>query len=161
MSFPVPRMDDRESAAWRGLIAVMQLLPNALDAQLQRGASLTHFEFAVLTTLRFSDDATLAMSSLAAQTQATLPRLSHVCSRLEKRGLVARAPSSADRRVTEVSLTSDGRRALVRAIPDHIATVRSLVIDALTPAQLDALAEITDVILGRLRDTGSDCEPPT
>ncbi|NKF33423.1 MarR family transcriptional regulator, partial [Pseudomonas sp. BGM005] len=36
MAFQVPRMDERESRAWLGLITVAQLLPAALDSQLQR-----------------------------------------------------------------------------------------------------------------------------
>lgn len=143
-------MDERESRAWLGLVAVSQLLPNALDSQLQRDADLTHFEFMVLTALRFAPDSTLRMSDLAAATDATLARLSHVCSRLEKRGMVARSPSAEDRRATDVRLTPEGRRRLVHAVPGHIENARRLVIDALSPEQLDALAEITSVIRSRL-----------
>ncbi|MEV7692455.1 MarR family transcriptional regulator [Microbacterium sp. NPDC089189] len=151
MEFPVPRMDERESRAWRGLVGVLQLLPAALDTELQRDAGITHFEFSVLTALRFSPDATLPMTELATTTVATLPRLSHVCARLEKRGLIARVRSDVDRRVTLVRLTGEGRRTLIHAIPEHIATVRALVVDALSPAQLDALAEISATITARIR----------
>lgn len=150
MVFQAPRMTPEESAAWVGLVTVSQLLPAALDAQLQRDARLTHFEFTVLTVLRFAPEQTLRMSALAAETASTLPRLSHVCARLEKRGLVERFASVEDRRATVVRLTADGRRDLIRATPRHIETARRLVVDALTPAQLDALAEITAVIRGRL-----------
>lgn len=143
-------MNAQESAAWVGLVTVSQLLPSALDAQLQRDARMTHFEFSVLTTLRFAPEQTLRMSALAGKTASTLPRLSHVCARLEKRGLVERSPAANDRRATDVRLTADGRRDLIRATPLHIETARQLVVDALTPAQLDALAEITAVIRGRL-----------
>lgn len=143
-------MSTEESAAWVGLIAVTQLLPTALDAQLRRDSRMTHFEFSVLTMLRFAPDQTLRMTALAEATASTLPRLSHVCSRLEKRGLVERFASAEDRRATDVRLTADGRRDLIRATPRHIETARQLVVDALTPAQLDALAEITKVIRGRL-----------
>lgn len=159
MAFRVPRMDDRESAAWLGLIAVAQLLPVALDAQLRRDADLTHFEFMVLTVLRFAPESTLPMTALADATNATLSRLSHVCSRLENRDIVARFQSAEDRRATNVRLTAIGRRRLIRAIPEHVATVRRLVIDVLTPAQLDALAEITGIIRAQL-DDGS-CAPST
>ncbi|MFK4762656.1 MarR family winged helix-turn-helix transcriptional regulator [Microbacterium sp. ZW T5_45] len=73
------------------------------------------------------------MTELARETVATLPRLSRVCSRLEKRGLVERVPCPKDRRATNVRLSADGRRQLVRAVPRHIATVRRAVIDALAP----------------------------
>jgi DNA-binding MarR family transcriptional regulator len=145
-------MDERESRAWLGLIAVAQLLPAALDSQLQRDAQLTHFEFLVLTSLRFAPESTMRMTELAASTNATLPRLSHVCARLEKRSIVDRFPCPEDRRATNVRLTAEGRRVLIHAMPGHIETARRLVIDALTPSQLDALAEITSAIADRLTD---------
>jgi DNA-binding MarR family transcriptional regulator len=150
MAFQVARMNAQESAAWLGLITVCQLLPTALDSQLQRDSGMTHFEFFVLSVLRFAPENTLRMTALAETTSATLPRLSHVCSRLEKRGLVDRFPDPEDGRATNVQLTQTGRAALVRALPGHLATARRLVIDALTPEQLDALAQVTSVIRSRL-----------
>lgn len=151
----VPRMNDQESAAWLGLTAVFQLLPAALDRQLQRDSGITHFEFVVLSTLQLSPEPTMRMTALAEATVATLPRLSHVCGRLEKRGLIERSPCPEDRRATNARLTADGRRELIRSVPGHIATARRLVIDALTPEQLDALAGITSTIQSRLAE-----EPP-
>jgi DNA-binding MarR family transcriptional regulator len=153
-------MDERESRAWLGLVAVTQLLPAALDSQLQREAHLTHFEFMVLTALRFAPQSTLRMTALADATNASLTRLSHVCTRLEKRGIVERAPSADDRRATDIRLTGEGRRALITAMPGHIATARRLVIDALTPAQLDALADIAETITGRLAGDESAAATP-
>jgi DNA-binding MarR family transcriptional regulator len=104
----------------------------------------------VLSVLRFAPENTLRMTALAETTSATLPRLSHVCSRLQKRGLVDRFPDPQDGRATNVQLTQAGRSALVRAMPGHLATARQLVIDALTPEQLDALAQVTSVIRSQL-----------
>ncbi|GAA4693735.1 DNA-binding transcriptional regulator, MarR family [Promicromonospora umidemergens] len=152
----VPRMNDQESAAWLGLTTVFQLLPAALDRQLQRDSGLTHFEFVVLSRLQLSEEPTMRMTALAEATVATLPRLSHVCGRLEKRGLIERSSCPEDRRATNVRLTGDGRRELIHSVPGHIATARRLVIDALTPEQLDVLADITATITARLTK-----EPPT
>ncbi|GMA92072.1 hypothetical protein GCM10025869_26010 [Homoserinibacter gongjuensis] len=69
----VPRLDAEESAAWLSLVTMLELLPRALDSQLQRDSGMTHFEFAVLSFLRFSPDQTLRMSQLATGTNATLP----------------------------------------------------------------------------------------
>lgn len=158
MAITVPRMTESESEAWLGLVGITQLLPAALDAQLQSESSLTHFEFMVLTMLRVAPDSTLRMTALAKATNATLPRLSHVCSRLERRGLVERRPCPGDRRATNVSLTGDGRRTLIHAIPGHIDTVRRLVIDALTSEQIASLAQIAAAIRTRLDP--SSCSGP-
>ncbi len=151
MTRQVPRLDAEESAAWLSLVALTELLPSALDSQLQRDSDMTHFEFAVLSFLRFSPDSTLRMSDLAAGTNATLPRLSHVVTRLEKRGLVERVPCPEDRRATNARLTDAGRRELIRATPGHIALVRRVVIDSLDRDQLAQLTEIATAI-GRALD---------
>jgi DNA-binding MarR family transcriptional regulator len=140
-------MNEQESAAWLSLISVLELLPATLDAQLQKDAALTHFEYVLLSMLQRAPEHVMRMKSLAAATNATLPRLSHVVSRLESRGLVERVPCEEDRRATNARLTAEGRRAVIRATPEHIATVRRLVIDALSSEQLDQLAGIGDAIL--------------
>ncbi len=142
MARAVPRMDELESAAWLRLVTVLELLPPSLDAQLQRDAGLTHFEFEVLSLLRWADESTMQAKDIATRTNATLPRLSHVLSRLEQRDLVERLPCPTDKRATNVRLTSEGRRAVVRATGAHIEHVRHLVIDRLDREELAALAAV-------------------
>ena len=76
-------LDADERAAWLRLVAVVELLPGVLDAQLRRDAGLTHFEYFVLAMLSEAPERTLRMTALAHRTNATLPRLSHVVQRLE------------------------------------------------------------------------------
>jgi DNA-binding MarR family transcriptional regulator len=135
-------MDDLESDAWRRLVAMLELLPTSLDAQLQQDAGMTHYEFAVLSLLRFSPGATLQSKEIAVRTNATLPRLSHVVSRMVDRDWLERLPSPDDRRATNVHLTDHGRRAVIRATSGHIAHARHLVLDRLDRAELAALASI-------------------
>src|SRR3954468_23988528 len=135
-------MDELESEAWLALISLVELLPASLDAQLQRDAQLTHFEFMVLSQLRFAPEQTLQLKDLAAGTNATLARLSHVISRLVERGLVERVPCPGDKRATNARLTTEGRRRIVLATGGHIAHVRRLVIDSLDRDELAALATI-------------------
>ena len=106
-------LDEDEQRAWLRLAGVMLKLSPALDSQLQRDSDLTHFDYLCLAMLSETEDRTLRMSELAARTNASLSRLSHVVSKLEKRGWVSRAPSPDSRRVTLVSLTADGWQHLV------------------------------------------------
>lgn len=157
---PAPRwLSDRELGAWIRFIAVVELLPGALDSQLRRDSDLTHFEYLVLAMLSEAPDRTLRMTALAARTNATLARLSHVVSRLEGRGLVERRPCPGDRRATNARLTPAGWDVVVAAAPGHVATVRDAVIDVLTPEQVDQLGEIAAAILTRLDPTGAMTEP--
>ena len=98
-------LTDEERGAWTRLVAVLELLPAALDTQLRKDAGLTHFEYFVLAMLSEAADRTLRMTALAQQTNATLPRLSHVVRRLEERELVERLPCPEDRRATNAQLT--------------------------------------------------------
>src|SRR3954464_15974492 len=103
-----PWLDRRELRAWIRLRGVLDLLPGVLDAQLRRDADVTEFEYYVLAMLSEAPDRTLRLTELARQTNATLPRLSHVVSRLEARGLVERFPCPAARRATNARLTEAG-----------------------------------------------------
>lgn len=148
MSRTVASMDPRESRAWLARISTAELLPAALDAQLQRDAQLTHYEFMVLGTLQ--QNGSLRLGDLAAATNATLPRASKVISRMRQRGLVERLTASDDRRAVDVTITTAGRRALVLATPGHLDTVRELVLDHLDATQLDALANALEPVVAAL-----------
>lgn len=143
-------LNQRELTAWVRLASVLELLPGVLDTQLRRDADLLHFEYFVLATLSEAPQRTLRMSELAAQTNSTPPRLSHVVRRLEDRGFVARKPCPNDARATNARLTDAGWRKVREAAPGHSTNVREHVIDALTPDQVGQLAEIAEAILGRL-----------
>ena len=148
-------LTDEELAVWVRVAAVLELLPGVLDSQLRRDADLTHFEYWVLAMLSEAPERTLRMTSLARQTNATLPRLSHVVRRLEDRGLVERQPCPEDARATNARLTADGWRKVSETAPAHVANVRAHVIDALTPEQVGELGTITDAILRRLDPEGT------
>jgi DNA-binding MarR family transcriptional regulator len=150
-----PWLDRRQLRAWIRLVAVLELLPGVLDAQLRRDADVTHFEYYVLAMLSEAPGRTLRMTELGRLTNATLPRLSHVVSRLTARGLVERFPCPEDRRATNARLTEAGWATVRQAAPGHVATVRHHVVDALSAEQIDQLAEIGDAILARLDPTGS------
>jgi DNA-binding MarR family transcriptional regulator len=152
-------LDDDELDAWVRFIAVVERLPGVLDSQLRRDAGLTHYEYLVLAMLSQAPERTLRMTALAARTNATLPRLSHVVSRLEGRGLVGRRPCADDRRAFNVTLSESGWDTLVEAAPGHVANVREHVIDPLSPEQVRQLAAIADAMLSRLDPQGSATAP--
>ncbi|ANJ26000.1 MarR family winged helix-turn-helix transcriptional regulator [Agromyces aureus] len=143
-----------EATAWARLVAVSELLPTMLDAQLLRDVELTHFEYLVLSVLAASPEHTSRMTRLASQTNATLPRLSHVARRLEQKGLLERFPCPQDKRATNARVTAAGLSVLEQAAPGHVATVRSNVLDVLEPAELEQLAAISSRILARLDPEG-------
>lgn len=149
-------LDASEQQTWLALASMLMRLPAALDAQLQRDAGISHFEYQVLAGLSMSAERTLRMSTLAALAEGSLPRLSQVVGRLEKRGWVRRTPDPADGRYTLAILTDDGWDKVLQAAPGHVETVRRLVFDPLTKAQARQLREIGRRIMGAI-DPGDPC----
>jgi DNA-binding MarR family transcriptional regulator len=146
-------LEEDELRAWLRLAGVMLKLSPALDSQLQRDCDLTHFDYLCLAMLSETEDRTLAMSELAARTNASLSRLSHVVSKLERRGWVARTPSPHSRRVTLVRLLEEGWQVLVDAAPGHVETVRCLVFDGLSAEDVAALERIAGHIVDRIEES--------
>lgn len=143
-------LDDAQQSAWRKLIEVVELLPGTLDAQLRRDADLSHFEYLTLAMLSEAPERTLRMTALAELTHATLPRLSHVVSRLEQRGFVERSACPEDRRATNAALTRAGWEKVVGTAPGHVDTVRGTVFDPLDGEDVADLDRIMARILERL-----------
>ena len=143
-------LSGEEEAAWRAIAQVMVKLPWALECQLQQDAGLSFIEYHVLARLSEDPEHTLRMSELAMLTNASLSRLSHLVKRLELRGLVRRQVDPADGRFTNAIMTKAGYRLLVASAPGHVARVRSLVIDALSSAELRQLHDATERLLARV-----------
>jgi len=76
----------------------------------------------VLAGLSDQPDHTMRISELAGFTNAELSRLSHLITRLQKRGYVGREPDPNDGRYTNAVLTDAGYNHLAAA-PGHVATV--------------------------------------
>ncbi|MFK3670583.1 MarR family winged helix-turn-helix transcriptional regulator [Leifsonia aquatica] len=127
---------------WAALATMLERLPAALDAQLQRDSGLTHFEHGVLYALDTAPDRTLRMSTLAGYASSTLSRLSRAVTRLEKKGWVRRVVDPSDGRFTLAVLTDSGHEKVVDSSPAHEELVERLVFDALTPAQTRQLGVI-------------------
>jgi DNA-binding MarR family transcriptional regulator len=139
-----------EVGAWLSLVRLMTRLPWAIDQQLQRDSDLAMVEYQVLAMLSESGQWTLRMSSLAERTNTSLSHLSRVVKRLEDRGLVRRESDPTDGRFTHAILTEHGFRTLADAAPGHVAYVRSLVIDVLSPEQLRRLGRDAERILSHI-----------
>ena len=142
-------LDNAQQAAWRKLVTLIELLPGALETQLRRDAGLSHFEYFVLAMLSESPGKSLRMTALAAQTNATLARLSHVVSRLESRGYVERTPCPEDRRATNATLTPSGWDKIVATAPGHAATVLAEVFEPLDAQDVADLDRVIGKILKR------------
>ena len=146
-------LSEEEQDAWKSLATLMLMLSGPLDAQLQRDARLSLFEYLVLSHLSHAPDRRLRMSELAQLANGSLSRLSNVVKRLEQRGWVHRQLDSCDGRYTVATLTDDGFSVLAAAAPGHVQAVRHYVIDPLTTTQLRTITAVGQRIRERLRTT--------
>ena len=139
-----------EMQTWRALHGVISSLPDVLGDHLRQQVDLSFIEYYVLACLSEQPDHTLRMSRLAFLAGSELSRLSHLMRRLEKRGLVRRAPDPTDGRFTLAALTPVGHALAVKAAPIHVEHVRHLVFDALDETEQHALRGTLTKILSKL-----------
>lgn len=144
-------LSDEDLQTWSALATVMEWLPTALDAQLQRDADLTHFEYGVLFALSDADDRTLRMSTLASYSNSSLSRLSRAVARLEAKDWVRRTPDPDDGRYTLATLTPQGQQKVDHAAPGHVDLVNRLIFDPLTQTQARQLRDISRRIMAAIR----------
>src|ERR1700722_5165500 len=140
-------LSDEEQAAWRPFVGLLFRFPALLDAQLQKDAGISHFEYMVLSSLSEAPDRTLRMSQLAAMARGSVSRLSHGVSRREAKGWAPPDSSPGDGRSINAVLTDSGWQKVVETAPGHVAAVRRLLIDTVTPEELRSLGHTSAQIL--------------
>lgn len=133
-------------------------LATQLHRNLLRDAGLSLPDYRVLSVLSESPQEQLRAYELGTDLHWEKSRLSHHLKRMESRGLVERIVCESDARGLWITLTDDGREALASATPGHIADVRQLLLDVLTPAQIEELAVISEKVLAGEAGNGDLCD---
>jgi len=131
-------------------MSLLRKLPAALERQLQRDSQLSFTEYYVLALLSDQPGRRMRMSELAVMVDSELSRLSHMVSRLEKRGFLCREPDPGNGRYTHAILTDAGYAYLEAAAPGHVRRVRELFIDALGPEELQTLRQYANRVIARI-----------
>lgn len=152
-------LDDREQRAWRSLMAMQAGIEEYLERQLRSRNGLSNADFQVLAHLSEAPDGQLRSFELTRLLRWEKSRLSQHLSRMQTRGLVQRERCLDDRRGAVIAITSRGKQLIEAAAPQHVADVRSAVIDQLTPAELATLTAIADKVRDRLKELRRLDEP--
>ena len=137
----------REARAWRGLQLMQMRLDAELARQLARDSQLSYPDYLVLVALTEQPEGRLRLFELGRMLGWEKSRVSHQVARMAQRGLVSKERCEADRRGAFVAMTRKGRGEIDAAAPGHVEMVRTLFVDVLTPAQLDAIAEVAETVL--------------
>jgi DNA-binding MarR family transcriptional regulator len=136
---PLPLTADEE-AAWRALARVLVALPKLMDGDLMQHTQLTLNEYSVLMFLSEAPDRALRMSQLADMVQISFSGLTRLVERLERSRMVERVRSDSDGRGNRAVLTEDGLDRLRSAWPEHLRSVRRVIMDHLQGLDLPAFA---------------------
>jgi DNA-binding MarR family transcriptional regulator len=153
---PVRWLTPDELRAWTGLQRLQAQLGAELNRHLSAHSDLSLQDYGVLVVLSEQPAGRLRPYELGRQLGWEKSRVSRHVGRMEARGLVERRPCRTDQRGRYVAITEPGRAALEGAAPAHVAHVRRVFIDLLTPGQLATLAGIADTVVGAL---DLDCGP--
>lgn len=145
-----PWLEEREERAWRALQLMQMRLEGELARQLAADSELSYPDYVVLVALTDAPDGRLRLFELARVLGWEKSRLSHHVSRMADRRLVRKEPCESDRRGAYVVVTAHGRREIRAAAPGHVAAVRRLFVERLSPAQLDTVAEAAGAVLAAL-----------
>lgn len=127
-----------QQRVWRAFLDGVARIQQALDDDLRRvGLDLAEYE--ILVRLSESEDRSMRMSDLAIAARQSRSRLTHTVSRMERKGLVVRAPCPSDRRGVIATLTDTGYGLLAAAAPSHVTEVRRVFVDVVDADDYEAL----------------------
>ena len=143
-------LNEREERAWRALQFMQMRLDAELARQLAADSGLSYPDYLVLVALTDRPDGRMRLFELAGVLGWEKSRLSHHVRRMTERGLVTKEPCNSDRRGAHVVVTRRGRAEIKAAAPGHLATVRRLFIDRVTPTQLAVIGDVGEAVLAAL-----------
>lgn len=147
-------LTEREEHAWRSLQFMQMRVEGELARQLMDSAGLSYPDYVVLVALTDQPDGRMRLFALAEVLGWEKSRVSHQIRRMAERGLVRKEKCPSDLRGAFGVVTEAGRKQIEAAAPGHVAAVRRLVIDRLTPSELDAVGRAADIVLNGLVDEG-------
>jgi DNA-binding MarR family transcriptional regulator len=150
-------LDTDEQQTWRAFMLSHLQLFEQFERDLQHDAGLPMAYYEIMVRLSEAPERRLRMSDLAERSQSSRSRLSHAVARLEESGWVRRESCPTDRRGAVAVLTDAGFAALEAAAPAHVESVRTHLLDPLSPEQLASLREISEVILAHIAEIGAVC----
>jgi DNA-binding MarR family transcriptional regulator len=142
-------------AAWLNFLGASALLDRRLDQQLKHDTGLSHAQYDVLAKLSAEPTGEMHMHELAAAVYTSKSGLTYQVSQLERAGLVIRRPCEHYERGVHAAMTEAGRQKLKQAAPGHVALVRDLFTDVLTPREQQVLSEALGKILRRAGSSNS------
>jgi len=144
-------LSPRELKAWRSYIVASRRLWDAMETDLSPH-ELSMSDYEILVHLSEAPGRQIRMSELAESAIISKSRLSHRMKVMEKAGWVRREVCKVDKRGQFAIMTDKGWKAIVKAAPDHLVSIRSRFIDHLTAKDQEDLARIFERVSEKMRE---------
>jgi len=154
-------LDDHEQRAWRSLMTMQADLSQYIERRLRVRDGLSKADYEVLALLAETPPGKLRAFEIGEALRWEKSRLSQHLTRMEGRGLVTREHCPTDQRGTYLALTARGREAIEAAAGPHVADVRAVLLDHVTPAQLEQILELAELVRGRVEALGKESPEPS
>jgi DNA-binding MarR family transcriptional regulator len=139
-----------ELATWTRFLDAGRLLEEVLSRHLSHDHAMTHSDYEVLVRLD-GNGGSMRMATLARQVVSSAQKLTHTANRLETRGWIARRPVAEDGRGLEAVLLPPGADALAAAAGEHAELVKRFLLDPLTAAEQEVVADAMGRLAAHLR----------
>ncbi len=149
-------LDRQEMEAWKAFLEASHLVERRVEHQLRERAGLSHPQYEILVRLADAPGGALRMTELAELVVTSKSGLTYQVAKLEEWGLVRRYRCPTDDRGVNAVITEEGRGKLRKTAPEHVAVVRSSLLDLLDDTQKQAIAEGLDAVVRALRVAGVD-----
>lgn len=149
-------LNRQEMEAWKAFLEASHLVERRVEHQLRERAGLSHPQYEILVRLADAPGGALRMTELAELVVTSKSGLTYQVAKLQEWGLVRRYRCPTDDRGVNAVITEEGRGKLQETAPEHVAVVRSSLIDLLDDTQKQAIAEGLDAVVRALRGAGVD-----
>lgn len=143
-------LDHEQQRSWRAYLVGTTLLTDRLDRDLREKHGLSLPEYEILVRLSEAPGRRMRMAVLADSVSHSRSRVTHTIARLEKAGSVERVSCADDKRGVEALITEVGYAALESAAPTHVAGVRALLVDLVSPDDYDAVGRVFNAVTDKL-----------
>ena len=147
-------LTEAEEVLWRALMRLVITLPRALGEDLVRARGMSASEYTTLMHLSEAPNRQMRISDLASATALSISRMSRQLDEMQARGLVVKRRSESDGRGSLACLTRDGLTALKSAYPEHLASVRRLVMDHIDAADKDTIGRVLEAVAAHVDQAG-------
>jgi len=143
-------LDSDEMRAWRSYITTSVDLMKALEHDVAP-YGITMGDYQLLAMISEAPDRRLRLCDLADALRLSRGGLTRRMDGVLRNGLVERVQDQADRRVAFAELTTKGWNLLKKVAPIHLQSVRTLMIDHLSRAEIKAIGNAFGKISANLR----------